>query len=73
MKSKQINKRPTRPKMRKQNKMKTKNPLIKIKHAVHFVLANYSRIWGLPWCVLDTSREKADVPFTSEYQLQIAS
>lgn len=54
---------------------KTKSPL-KYNY-IHFAMANYSCIWGLPYCVVDilseTTLEKTNFLFASGYRLQMAS
>lgn len=49
----------------------------KTQHWVCFVLANYSRAWGMPWSGANipskTTRENTDFLFSIESQLQIIS
>lgn len=47
--------------------------IVTIKSPVHFVLATYSWVLGLPWRVLILHWSLIDFPLASGYQLQIAS
>lgn len=60
--------------LNKRREMKIKKPYKAIsqkkvhkKHGVHFVLANYSSTWGMPWRVVDALLEKTDFAFPRRY------